>query len=183
MDLIDLKKDLQPIDSEEMYDEPMYSYGLCISLGREELEKLGIEKLPEAGGEMMIKAIAYVKTVRESKEQDGVEQNVELQITAMGIEPFDKSGDQAEGLYGEKAATAPPKAEPAAKQATYLAQEVFMGKNITTPDNIKFGNMPAEYRMRYKKMIEEHNKREKEKKKNKTKQEEFANKLYGATNK
>ena len=121
MDLIDLKKDPQPIHSNEMYDEPMYSYGLCISLGREELEKLGIEKLPEAGGEMMIKAIAYVKTVRESKEQDGVEQNVELQITAMGIEPFDKSGDQAEGLYGEKAATAPPKAEPAAKQATYLA--------------------------------------------------------------
>ena len=121
MDLIDLKKDPQPIDSEEMYDEPMYSYGLCISLGREELEKLGIEKLPEAGSEMMIKAIAYVKTVRESKEKDGVEQNVELQITAMGIEPFDKSGDQAKGLYGEKAATAPPKAEPAAKQATYLA--------------------------------------------------------------
>ena len=121
MDLIDLKKDPQPIDSNEMYDEPMYSYGLCISLGREELEKLGIEILPEAGGEMMIKAIAYVKTVRESKEQDGVEQNVELQITAMGIEPFDKSGDQAEGLYGEKAAIAPPNAEPAAKQATYLA--------------------------------------------------------------
>ena len=116
MDLIDLKKDPQPIDSNEMYDEPMYSYGLCISLGREELEKL-----PEAGSEMMIKGLVYVKTVRESKEQDGVEQNVELQITAMGIEPFDKSGDQAEGLYGEKAATAPPKAEPAAKQATYLA--------------------------------------------------------------
>ena len=34
MDLIDLKKDAQPIDSEEMYDEPMYSYGLCISLGK-----------------------------------------------------------------------------------------------------------------------------------------------------
>ena len=47
MDLIDLKKDPQPIDSNEMYDEPMYSYGLCTSLGREELEKLGIEKLPE----------------------------------------------------------------------------------------------------------------------------------------
>ena len=49
MDLIDLKKDPQPIDSNEMYDEPMYSYGLCISLGKEELEKLGIEKLPQAG--------------------------------------------------------------------------------------------------------------------------------------
>ena len=70
MHLIDLKKDPQPIDSEEMYDEPMYSYGLCISLGREELEKLGIEKLPEAGSEMMIKGLAYVKTVRESKEKE-----------------------------------------------------------------------------------------------------------------
>ena len=67
MDLIDLKKDPQPIDSNEMYDEPMYSYGLCISLGIEELEKLVIEKLTEAGTEMMIKAITYVKTVRESK--------------------------------------------------------------------------------------------------------------------
>lgn len=130
MDLIDLKKDPQPIDSNEMYEEPMYSYGLCISLGREELEKLGIEKLPEAGSEMMIKAITYVKTVRESKEKDGVEQNVELQICAMGIEPFDKSKDQADGLYGEKAATAPPKAEPATKTTTYLAQEVIMFRNL-----------------------------------------------------
>ena len=70
---------------------------------------------------MMIKGLAYVKTVRESKEKDGVEQNVELQITAMGIEPFDKSGDQAEGLYGEKAATPPPKAQPVADTSTYLA--------------------------------------------------------------
>ena len=33
MELVDLK-DPQPIDSNEMYNEPMYSYGLCISLGR-----------------------------------------------------------------------------------------------------------------------------------------------------
>lgn len=120
MDLIDLKKDPQPIDSEEMYDEPMYSYGLCISLGREELEKLGIEKLPEAGSEMMIKAMAYVKTVRESKEQDGVEQNVELQITAMGIDPVDKTKDQAKGLYEtpDKSAL---QATPVADTSTYLA--------------------------------------------------------------
>ena len=119
MDLIDLKKDPQPIDSNEMYEEPMYSYGLCISLGREELEKLGIEKLPEAGSEMMIKAIAYVKTVRESKEKDGVEQNVELQICAMGIEPFDKTRDQAKGWY-ETQPKPGPKATPVAKSPTYL---------------------------------------------------------------
>ena len=57
----------------------------------------------------------------DKKEKDGVEQNVELHITAMGIEPFDKSGDQAEGLYGEKAATPPPKAQPVADTSTYLA--------------------------------------------------------------
>tara|TARA_B100000378_G_scaffold149855_1_gene120966 strand:+ start:878 stop:1252 length:375 start_codon:yes stop_codon:yes gene_type:complete len=117
MDLIDLKKDPQPIDSNEMYNEPMYSYGLCISLGKEELEKLGIEKLPEAGSEMMLMAKAYVKTVRESQEKDGVEQNVELQICAMAIEPIDKTGDQADGLYGDKA-SAPPKAQPVTTPTT-----------------------------------------------------------------
>ena len=117
MDLIDLKKDPQPVDSNEMYDEPMYSYGLCISLGKEELEKLGIEKLPEAGSEMMLMAKAYVKTVRESQEKDGVEQNVELQICALAIEPIDKTGDQADGLYGDKA-SAPPKAQPVTTPTT-----------------------------------------------------------------
>ena len=117
MDLIDLKKDPQPIDSNEMYDEPMYSYGLCISLGKEELEKLGIEKLPQAGSEMMLTAKAYVKTVRESQEKDGVEQNVELQICAMAIEPIDKTGDQADGVYGNTA-SAPPKAQPVTTPTT-----------------------------------------------------------------
>ena len=37
-------------------------------------------------------------------------------------------------------------------------------KNITTPDNIKFGNMSAEYRMKYLKMLEEKKKKEEEKK-------------------
>ena len=119
--MIDLKKDPQPNSRDEMYDEPMYSYGLCISLGDEELQKLGIEKLPEAGSEMMLKAMAYVKNVSERKEQDGVSQNVELQICAMAIETLDKSKDRADGLYGTKSApTAPPK-EPSAPTATYLA--------------------------------------------------------------
>ena len=82
----------------------------------------------------------------------------------MGIEPFDKSGDQAEGLYGEKAATAPPKAEPAAKQTKYLAQEVFIGKNITTQYNIKIGDMSATARMNYLRMLDKKREEEEEKK-------------------
>ena len=121
MDMIDLKKDPSSNNQNEMYDEPMYSYGLCISLGDEELEKLGIEKLPEAGSEMLIKAMAYVKNVSERKEQEGVSQNVELQICAMGIETIDKSKDRAEGLYSKKSAPIAPPKEPSAPTSTYLA--------------------------------------------------------------
>ena len=39
-------------------------------------------------------------------------------------------------------------------------------KNIKTPDNFGYGDMPADYRKRYKEMLEQHNK-EKEKKKKK----------------
>ena len=41
-------------------DEPRYPYGLCISLGKDELEKLGITALPKVGTEMMIMAKCYV---------------------------------------------------------------------------------------------------------------------------
>ena len=119
MDLIDLRKD--PRNSkDQVFEEPMYSYGLVISLGKEELKKLGLGKLPKAGTDMMIKAITYVKSVRESAEKEGVEQNVDIQICAMGIEAFDKGKDQAKGLY-EADAKPKPKATPVAKTTTYLA--------------------------------------------------------------
>ena len=35
-----------------------------------------------------------------------------------------------------------------------------------TPGNIKYGDMPADYRMRYKQMIEKHNKNKNKNKKN-----------------
>ena len=37
-------------------------------------------------------------------------------------------------------------------------------KNIKTPDNFGFGDMPADYRKRYLQMLEEHNKKTKKKK-------------------
>jgi len=52
-------------------------------------------------------------------------------------------------------------------------------QNIKTPGNFGYGDMPADYRMRYQQMIEKHNNKEKEKKKNKSKLEQFADKLYG----
>ena len=52
-----------------------------------------------------------------------------------------------------------------------------------TPGNFGFGDMPADYRMRYKQMIEKHNKDKAKKKKKKNPLETIAEKLYGGSNK
>ncbi len=50
-----------------------------------------------------------------------------------------------------------------------------------TPDNFNYGNMSAEYRMKYKKMMEEENKKREKKKKEKSKLQTIADKLYGGS--
>tara|TARA_R100000231_G_scaffold46968_1_gene40401 strand:+ start:571 stop:747 length:177 start_codon:yes stop_codon:yes gene_type:complete len=54
-----------------------------------------------------------------------------------------------------------------------------------TPGNFGYGDMPADYRMRYKQMIEKHNQDRKKKKKNKgeTLQERMSRILYGGSSK
>ena len=54
-----------------------------------------------------------------------------------------------------------------------------------TPGNIKYGDMPADYRMRYKQMIEKHNKDKNKKKKNKGESaiDRITRILYGGGNK
>ena len=54
-----------------------------------------------------------------------------------------------------------------------------------TPGNIKYGDMPADYRMRYKQMIEKHNKDKKKKKKDKGESaiDRITRILYGGGNK
>ena len=49
-----------------------------------------------------------------------------------------------------------------------------------TPGNIKYGDMPADYRMRYKQMIEKHNKDKKKKDENAI--ERISRILYGGGN-
>jgi len=84
-------------------DEPQYPYGLCISLGKDELEKLGITALPKVGSEMMITAKAIVKSTSEYDTQGaGKEMSVSLQITDMGLGQTDdaQNNDRASKLYG-----------------------------------------------------------------------------------
>ena len=83
-------------------DEPRYPYGLCISLEKDSLEKLGITALPKVGGEMMITAKAVVKSTSAYDTQGGTDMRVELQITDMNIGQTEnaQNNDRATKLYG-----------------------------------------------------------------------------------
>ena len=48
-----------------------------------------------------------------------------------------------------------------------------------TPDNFNYGNMTADFRMRYKKMMEDKNKKKVKEKKQKSPLQVIADKLYG----
>lgn len=85
-------------------DEPRYPYGLCISLGKDELEKLGITALPKVGTEMMVHAMAYVKSTSAYETQgEGEKMSIELQITDMAIEgnQQQRNAEASTLLYGE----------------------------------------------------------------------------------
>ena len=86
-------------------DEPRYPHGLCLTLGKEELEKLGISALPKVGTEMTITAKSYVKMTRAYETQgEGKEMGIELQITDMGVGQTENAtnDNRASMLYGSQ---------------------------------------------------------------------------------
>ncbi|MEC4595460.1 capsid staple protein [Burkholderia vietnamiensis] len=81
---------------------PDYPYGLCLNLGGDEMEKLGIKDLPAVGGEMSLTAKVKVTSVS-SYETDGGggSKSISLQITEMALD--DGNGESAaQKLYGKK---------------------------------------------------------------------------------
>lgn len=81
---------------------PDYPYGLCINLGADEMEKLGIKDLPEIGEQMSLTATVKVTSVSSyDSEGGGSSKSVSLQITEMGLDDG-KSTSAAEKLYGKK---------------------------------------------------------------------------------
>lgn len=86
---------------------PDYPWGLCINLGKDELDKLGIKELPEVGDEYHVYAVCGVTRVSQSASAGGEDsKGIELQITEMGVmhEDEGEEGDfsKAAGkLYGK----------------------------------------------------------------------------------
>lgn len=66
---------------------PDYPYGLVINLDADEIEKLGMRKMPEIGAEIHICAVAKVTRVVQSAVEGVDEQNsISLQITDLAFE-------------------------------------------------------------------------------------------------
>jgi hypothetical protein len=83
-----------------MPEGPEYPYGLRICLNEESIKKLGIDKLPELGAEMILNAKVSVCSVSKSESEGGVYRNLDLQITDMELGSKKSSSDLAKKLYG-----------------------------------------------------------------------------------
>lgn len=79
---------------------PKYPWGLSLDLNNQVLEKLGISILPAIGSEMILTAKVKVTSTSAYEEQDGTEQCLGLQITAMDISGAEPSSSAAAKLYG-----------------------------------------------------------------------------------
>jgi len=79
-------------------DGPEFPWGLSLNLGKDELEKVGIAKLPEVGDEFTIIAIAKVTRVSQSASDKQTEdtKSVEFQITDLACEPGTEAAEEEE---------------------------------------------------------------------------------------
>lgn len=96
----------------EMYDGPAkvtgpdFPYGLCLSLGKDELKKVGITELPEVGDEYTIVAIGKVTRVSQNASEQADTMSCDFQITDLALEEGSEPGEDDDGDEGTKGAKA-----------------------------------------------------------------------------
>jgi len=82
---------------------PSVPYGLHVTLGPDELDKLGVKTMPAVGDKVHVRAHAHVARVSETHETGGKKhRSVELHLHHMAMEQPKKSGeDAAKGAKAE----------------------------------------------------------------------------------
>lgn len=76
-------------------EAPAYPWGLCISLEKRELDKLGIAQLPPVGVEVTFTAVAVVTSVNQSARQgEDEESRVGLQITQLQVAGIESPAEE-----------------------------------------------------------------------------------------
>jgi len=102
--LVDMK--LTKKESKEMtagseLTQPAYPYGLRLELNDESMKKIHIESMPEVGTKVLVHAVAQVERVSENQTQEGKRQDMSLQITELGFEPYKGKKATEKILYGD----------------------------------------------------------------------------------
>jgi len=107
MPMINMKRapEREEMPGEIEKDEPRYPYGLCISLEKEDMDKLGLSNLPKVGTEVSFMAKAVVKGTSAYETQGGSDMRVELQITDMEMkaDQTERNNAAASMLYSGQA--------------------------------------------------------------------------------
>lgn len=84
-------------------DQPLYPWGLSISLDTETLTKMGIDTLPDVGESYMLIAKVDVTNVSSNESEGGKSRSVGLQITDLCLEDADSIAGKKnviDSLYG-----------------------------------------------------------------------------------
>lgn len=95
-----------------------YPYGTRVRLGDEELNKLGIDELPQVGDGVHVHGHGHVTSVSEDHHEGGKKRrHVEIQLKHMAVQPGEAPGraggkhaDQADGMKSAMDAALPKKA-------------------------------------------------------------------------
>lgn len=101
--MIDMKRSVEKAESAllapEMKEE--YPYGLRISLGSDELTKLGIKEMPTIDSEMKLTALVCVVGISQSESTNGEpHRHLELQIEQMALAPAkEEDNATAKAMY------------------------------------------------------------------------------------
>lgn len=96
--MVDMKRDPKETEETLAMDQPAYPYGLCLSLGHEELEKLGISQGELSVNDMLhLHALASVTSVSDYDNiASGKSCRVELQITHISAIESETEEDKEE---------------------------------------------------------------------------------------
>ena len=94
MKLTDMKQSKRDrkksVEAAPMSDE-LYSYGLRLNLEDHDLKKLGIDKLPAVGDEMIVAAVGVVVNVSEHSSERSKNRSVSIQLQKLDVGPAKES--------------------------------------------------------------------------------------------
>lgn len=102
MKMTDLKRtkaDMKTANQPPKVEADPYPSGTRLSLGEDEIGKLGMKELPKVGQKMHVRAHAVVHSVSRDERTGGKpHRRLELQVQKLSVEPRGKSGADADSM-------------------------------------------------------------------------------------